>query len=318
MPNREWIKTLISRHAPVDGIFQTKLPGLALIRCSYPTFPMPAIYGPTLCLVAQGQKTAMLGRTHFVFDEASYLIASVDMPVVGAVTKASTAEPYLSMQLNLDRLELAELADRYPLPAQPGKAATALLLGDIDPEVLDTASRLLALLDRPQDIAELAPLAKREIMYRLLTSPNSRTIRQMANPRTHLSRIARATQWMRSHYREASLVERAAEVAGMGRSTFFSHFRSITTMSPVEFRKQLRLQEARRLMLYDGVDVATAAFHVGYANPSHFSADFAKAFGAPPSRHVDLVRKLGHGKAFPSKTEPMPHAPQEGYPTSDR
>ncbi|MFP5076999.1 AraC family transcriptional regulator N-terminal domain-containing protein [Rhizobium sp. YIM 134829] len=294
MSDQDPIIDLIRRHAPADGTFETSLPGVKLIRCAQPTLPMPVIYEPTLCLVAQGRKQAMLGKTAFVYDRSRYLIASVDLPVMGSVIEASAEAPYLCMQLDLDTVELAELSIRYPQKApvrQP--RSSGLLLNDVDPGVVEAATRLLRLLDRPEDIDALAPLATREILYRLITGPGGAAVRHMAQAGTHLSQIARAIVWIRARFREAFPIEQAAEVAGMSRSAFHAHFKAITLMSPLEFRTQLRLQEARRLMLSDNLDAATAGFTVGYASPSQFSRDYVRAFGLPPAKDTQRLRQVG-------------------------
>lgn len=293
MTDRQHIEAIIKRHAPCDGTFETKLPGLRLIRCSTPTLPMPVIYEPALCLVAQGRKRATLGTRCFVYDSANYLIASVDLPVMGAVIEASPEKPYLSMQLDLDTAELADLTVRYPSNERPsGRNPAGLLLNEVDPGIIDAATRLLKLLDTPQDIDALAPLAKREILYRLITGASGHDVRRIAHAGTHLTQIARAILWIREHYREQCPVETAAEVAGMSRSTFYTHFKAITNMSPLEFRTQLRLQEARRLMLSDGLDAATAGFQVGYGSPSQFSREYTRVFGTPPATHINSLRQL--------------------------
>lgn len=301
-PDRH-IVDIITRHAPRDGTFECRLPGVKLIRCSHPTLPMPVIYEPTLCLVAQGRKQAVLGQSAFIYDKSRYLIASVDLPVMGSVIEASAEEPYLCMQLDLDTVELAELAIRYPSKS-PGKSRppAGLLLNETNAGVLDAAARLLGLLDTPDDIDAIAPLALREILYRLLTGPGGDVVRHMAQAGTHLHQIARAIVWIRSHFREACPIEAAAEIAGMSRSTFHAHFKAITLMSPLEFRAELRLQEARRLMLSEGLNAASAGFQVGYSSPSQFSREYVRVFGMPPSKHANLLRHPADDRPVPQST----------------
>lgn len=297
MTQRDILAGIISRYAPNDGTFGCALPSVKLIRASQPTMPMPVIYEPTLCLVVQGRKQAMLGTTAFVYDAARYLIASVDLPVMGSVIEASPQSPYLCMQLDLDTVELAELAIRYPSRSTAKRRPqTGLVLSETNAGVLDSAVRLLSLLDTPQDIDAIAPLAIREILYRLLTGPNGDAVRHMAQAGTRLSQIARAIVWIRSRFRETCPIEDAADIAGMSRSTFHAHFKAVTMMSPLEFRTQLRLQEARRLMLSDGLDAASAGFQVGYASPSQFSRDYVRIFGLPPSKHANLLRGMPPGQ----------------------
>jgi AraC-like DNA-binding protein len=282
---------LIARHAPGDGAHATLLPGVSLLRASTPTMPMPVLYEPTLCLVAQGRKRAVLGDTAYVYDAANYLVASVDVPVMGAVIEASAARPYLCLRLDLDMAALADLALRHPAPDAGGDAtAPALALNRTTPELLDAAVRLAALLDAPRDAAALAPLVLREILYRLLTGPGNRAVRQMARADSRLAAIARAIVWLRAHYAQPCRIDAMADVAGMSRSTFHARFRAVTSLSPLAFRTQLRMQEARRLMVAEGMDAASAGYRVGYESPSQFSRDYAKLFGAPPGRDADRLR----------------------------
>lgn len=287
---------ILSRHAPEDGAWRCALPGVTLLRSSTPTMPMPVVYEPTLCIIAQGRKRAMLGASAFVYDPASYLVASVDLPVMGAVIEASAKRPYLCLQLDLNAALLGEMALSYPASGDTGEAmASGIALHNTTPQLLDAAIRLVGLLDTPNDIEALCPLVTREILYRLLTGESSTMIRQMAQADSRLNQIARAILWIRTHFRETCPIEQAAEVAGMSRSTFHAHFKAITAMSPLEFRTHLRMQEAQRLMVSDALDAASAGFQVGYGSPSQFSRDYARFFGSPPARHAGQFRN-GRGQ----------------------
>ncbi|WP_343313655.1 AraC family transcriptional regulator [Brucella sp. BE17] len=282
---------ILSRHAPEDGIHRGALPGVTLLRSSTPTMPMPVIYEPTLCIIAQGRKRAMLGATAFVYDPESYLIASVDLPIMGSVIEASAERPYLCLQLDLNAAMLGEMTIRYPATQPDCEAmASGLALNRTTPMLLDAAIRLAGLLDTPEDIDALAPLTIREILYRLLSGESGAMLRQMAQADSRLNQIAKAILWIRAHFREACTIEQAAEVACMSRSTFHAHFKAITAMSPLEFRTHLRMQEAQRLMVGDALDAASAGFHVGYGSPSQFSRDYARIFGYPPARHAGQLR----------------------------
>ena len=283
---------IIGRHAKDDGIHASPIQGVSLLRSSSPTMPMPVVYEPTLCLVAQGRKKAVLGTRAYVYDEARYLVASVDLPVVGSVIEASATRPYLCLRLDLNMTELSDLAIRYPAPGDDSDISPAgLELNETTPELLDAAVRLTGLLDTPGDIEALAPLAVREILYRLLTGPGSRMIRHMAQANSRLNQIARAIVWIRAHYTEECRIDDVADVAGMSRSTFYAHFKAVTSMSPLEFRTQLRLQEARRLMVAEAMDAAGAGFRVGYESPSQFSRDYSRVFGMPPARDAARLRE---------------------------
>lgn len=288
----DMLADLIGRHGPSDGIHETLIPGVKLLRASSPTMPMPVIYAPTLCLVAQGTKRAALGATTYHYDPAQFLVASVELPIMGSVIKASASRPYLCLQLDLDSAELSDLAIRYPSSATDEVTIPAgLTLNKTTPQLLDAAIRLVGLLDTPHDIDALAPLTIREILYRLLTGPGNGVIRHMAQGDSRLNHIARAIVWIRTHFRGPCRIEDAAEVAGMSRSTFHHHFKTVTTMSPIEFRTHLRMQEARRLMVSDAADAASAGFQVGYESPSQFSRDYARIFGIPPARHASQTRR---------------------------
>lgn len=283
---------IISRHTPADGLRQTPIAGVSLVRSDTPTVPMPVVYEPTLCLIAQGRKQVVAGTLAYVYDAANYLVASVDIPVMGSVIEASPAAPYLCLVLDLDMPVLSELALHYPLAAGASdQPAAGIELNDTTPELLDAVVRLARLLDQPDDIEALAPLITREILYRLLTGNGGNgMVRQLARADSRLRQIARAIAWLRSHYRETCRIDDIADIAGMSRSTFHAHFKAVTSMTPLEFRSQLRLQEARRLMVAEALDAAGAGYRVGYESPSQFSRHYARLFGLPPARDANRLR----------------------------
>lgn len=290
MTTLEQFREAIVRHAPEDGTFACAIPGIKLIRCSAPTLPMPVIYEPTVCFVAQGRKRATLGASVLHYDPSSYLVASVGLPVMGTVIEASAINPYLSVQLDLDPAQLGELALSYPRPAGERVVPAGLTLDSMTPALLDAATRLVTLLDTPRDVEALAPLALREILYRLLTGPNGGVIHAMTRSDSRHGQIARAILWIRAHFKDVCRSEELARIAGMSRSAFHEHFKAITAMSPLEFRTQLRMQEARRLMVSDGLDAANAGYSVGYDSPSQFSRDYVRLFGNPPAKDAHRLR----------------------------
>ncbi len=282
---------LISRHAPTDGIHDTPIPGVSLVRSSKPTIPMPVVYEPTLCLIAQGRKHVVAGSASYVYDAATHLVASVDIPVMGSVIEASEQAPYLCLVLDLDMSVLSELALRHRAPDDTTDLPTSgIELNTTTAPMLDAAVRLARLLDIPADIEELAPLVIREMLYRLLTGNANGIVRQMARGDSRLNQIGRAIAWIRNHYHEACRIEEMADVAGMSRSTFHAHFKAVTAMTPLEFRSQLRLQEARRLMVAQAFDAAGAGYRVGYDSPSQFSRDYVRMFGLPPGKDAQRLR----------------------------
>ncbi len=291
MGSLEKLIDIIRRHARTDGLHTTPVPGVSLVRSGAPTVPMPVVYEPTLCLIVQGRKQVAAGTLSYVYDASTYLVASVDMPVMGSVIEASEALPYLCLVLDLDMTILSELALRHPAISEPSDLPTAgIELNATTPELLDAAARLAGLLDAPHDIEALAPLIIREMLYRLLSESGNGIVRQLARADSRLRQIAKAIAWMREHYRQGCRIDDIAELAGMSRSTFHAHFKAVTSMSPLEFRSQLRLQEARRLMVAEAVDAAGAGYQVGYESPSQFSRDYVRLFGLPPARDASRLR----------------------------
>ncbi|MEE4307882.1 AraC family transcriptional regulator [Pseudomonas alliivorans] len=291
MGSLEKLIDIIRRHARTDGLHTTPVAGVSLVRSGAPTVPMPVVYEPTLCLIVQGRKQVAAGTLSYVYDASTYLVASVDMPVMGSVIEASEALPYLCLVLDLDMTILSELALRHPAISEPSDLPTAgIELNATTPELLDAAARLAGLLDAPHDIEALAPLIIREMLYRLLSESGNGIVRQLARADSRLRQIAKAIAWMREHYRQGCRIDDIAELAGMSRSTFHAHFKAVTSMSPLEFRSQLRLQEARRLMVAEAVDAAGAGYQVGYESPSQFSRDYVRLFGLPPARDASRLR----------------------------
>ncbi|MEE4816460.1 AraC family transcriptional regulator [Pseudomonas alliivorans] len=291
MGSLEKLIDIIRRHARTDGLHTTPVAGVSLVRSGAPTVPMPVVYEPTLCLIVQGRKQVAAGTLSYVYDASTYLVASVDMPVMGSVIEASEALPYLCLVLDLDMTILSELALRHPAISEPSDLPTAgIELNATTPELLDAAARLAGLLDAPHDIDALAPLIIREMLYRLLSESGNGIVRQLARADSRLRQIAKAIAWMREHYRQGCRIDDIAELAGMSRSTFHAHFKAVTSMSPLEFRSQLRLQEARRLMVAEAVDAAGAGYQVGYESPSQFSRDYVRLFGLPPARDASRLR----------------------------
>ncbi len=253
--------------------------------------PMPTLYKPSLCIVASGSKRVELGTTSYLYDAATFLAVSVDLPVTGTVVDASSDQPFLCLRLDIDVGVLCELVlEGYGEPPT-GSTPVGLMRGRTTPELVDAAIRLLRLLDAPADAVPLAPLAEREILYRLLTGPTAGMMRHIASADSHLSQISRAIAWLRDHYQEVFTVEDLACNVGMSPSAFHLHFKAVTTMSPLQFRNALRLQSARRMMVADGLDAATAGFEVGFQSPSQFSRDYARFFGASPLRDTRRLRE---------------------------
>jgi AraC-like DNA-binding protein len=282
----------ISRHIEQTGMRITPVPRLSLFRADEPTVPVPVVYEASLCLIAQGAKRVELAGDSVVYDAARYLLVSIDLPLVGHVIQASGDAPYLCCKIDIDQAVLADLMlAEGALAARADLPALAVYPGD--PDLIDAACRLVALLDRPADIPVLAPLIQREILYRLLTGPHGPALRHLAVADSHLAQVSRAIAKIRSGFHEQLRIGDIAAAAGMSTSSLHEHFKAITRMTPLEYQKQLRLQEARRLMLSDGASAGTAGFAVGYDSQSQFSREYARLFGAPPRRDVERLQASG-------------------------
>ena len=283
---------IIARHRPSDGIHPTDLPRVSLVRYSEPSDPMPVVYEPSLCLAASGRKRVLIGDAAFVYDAAQYLVVSVDLPVSGMVVDASADAPYLCMKLDLDVGVLADLVSRHDAQIPRSDRALPIAVGDVGADLRDSAVRLLRLLDTPDDIPALAPLIERELLYRLLTGSQGAILRHIATADTRMSQIGRAIHWIKDHYAGAFSIDHLAALAGMSPSSFHQHFKAITSFSPLQYRTRLRLLEARRLMVAEAMDAASAGFQVGYDSPSQFNRDYSRAFGMPPLRDAARLRDM--------------------------
>jgi AraC-like DNA-binding protein len=283
------LATGIERLTRCDGIHPSAVAELTLFRSSGTSLPTAVLYEPSLCLIAQGSKEIRLGDELYRYDPAHFLLVSVDLPVCGCITSATAGMPYLGLRITLDPATIGELiADGVDQPTPP---ARGLAVSRTEPPLLDAVVRLVDLADAPADALVLAPLVLREITYRLLVGDQGGRLRQIAAAGGPAQRIARAIRWLRDHFAEPLSVGELAKQVRMSLSAFHQHFKTVTALSPLQYQKRLRLQEARRLMLGDGLDAATAAFRVGYESPSQFSREYGRMFGSPPRRDVAAVRK---------------------------
>ncbi|SEN04247.1 AraC-type DNA-binding protein [Sphingomonas gellani] len=285
------MRAIAERHA--DGIRRdTVLPRVALHIGCVTTTPTPGVYEPALCMVLQGAKHVMIGDRTLRYDPASYFIATIDLPACGWVVEASAAKPYVAVSIRLNRESLSALVPDVAGGAEGDTAGFAV--SAVTPDLLDACSRLLSLLDTPEDVPVLGPMHEREVLYRLLRGPQGGVLRQIARVDSRLSQVRRAIGWIRSHFDESLRVEQLAELAGMSPASFHRHFKAATAMSPLQYQKMLRLQEARRLIVARA-DAGRAAHMVGYESASQFSREYPRMFGAPPGR--DAARLRGNGAA---------------------
>jgi AraC-like DNA-binding protein len=288
--NRAEIVERIAQALPEDGILDV-FSGLRLARSAQPTEPIRAVYQPAFCLVAQGRKQALLGEEVFRYDPGHYLLYTVDLPLTVQVKEASKERPYLGFRLSLDSSLVASVMLESGVKPKKGDAAIkAMTVGPMDADLLDASVRLVRLLATPDAAKVLAPLIIREIVFRLLAGGQGARFSHLLAAGADTRRISQAIGYLREHYDRSLKMEDLAHECGMSVSGFHHHFKSVTAMSPLQFQKQLRLQEARRLMLDEDLDAAGAGYRVGYEDPAYFSRDYKKLFGAPPQRDITKLR----------------------------
>ena len=277
--------------AQIDGRHQTGIPELSVYRSSSKTDPTACFYTLGLAIAAQGDKQVTLGDQVITYGPGQSLLTTVDLPVIAHVTRASLAQPYLGMLLTLDTRALVQLATEMAMPPLPREQAPrAISLCALEAPLLDAAVRLVQVLAQPGLTPHLAPLIQQEIMVRLLTGPHGPYLRQLLSTGTPSHQISRAMAWLKQHFRDDVLMDELAAHVHMSPSTFRQHFRSLTGMSPLQYQKQLRLQEARHLMLNQALDANSTAARVGYESASQFSRDYSRLFGAPPQRDIKRMR----------------------------
>jgi AraC-like DNA-binding protein len=274
-----------------DGAFEP-LEGLRLRRQSSPTELGHGVSEPCFCVIAQGAKEVLLGEKRYAYDPERYLIATAALPIASRVTEASAERPYLSVIIKLDPALIGSVMVEAAQPAPRGATAvTAIDVSALDAGLLDAVVRLVRLLDTPRDARFLAPLVRREIVYRLLRGEQRGRLAQISALGGSPHRIAEAIERLRREFNRPLRIEEVARELGMSVSGFHHHFRALTAMSPLQFQKHLRLQEARRLMLGEGLDATSAGHRVGYSNASHFTREYKRLFGEPPVRDVGRLRE---------------------------
>ena len=265
-----------------------------LYRSSSPSAVSAVVYVPSLCVVVQGAKEVIVGDEAYRYDPAQSLLVSVDMPASTRVADATADHPCLALRIPIDPAVVGELLADGSATPPPGPPARGLGVINLEPPLLDAVRRLLGLLDAPHEIAALAPLVIREITFRILTGPDGARLRQIAAAGAPAQRIARAIRWLRDHYAEPLRIETLAKHVGMSPSALHLHFKQVTALSPLQYQKQLRLQEARRLMVGEGLDAGEAAFRVGYESPSQFGREYLRLFGSSPRKDVASIKIEAH------------------------
>lgn len=291
-PLRAEIEAFIERHARRTRSVRTPVPGLSVARITAPIPPTTHLDASCLCVCVRGKRRLTIGDERVVHHENRFLLTAIEVPTIIAIPDASPAHPYTGLRIDLDldaaREIIAELElERAPIPD------TTFTTAALDPDLLDCVYRLVRLIERPSEIPFMARHLHREIVYRLLASPSGGRLRQLVRLDSETQSATKAVAWLRAHYRERLGVDVLARKAGMGVSTLHRHFRELTSMSPIQYQKHLRLHAARRLMLEDQVDVTAAAFGVGYESPTQFSREYRRLFGRPPRRDVVALRAAG-------------------------
>lgn len=274
-----------------NGAHQTAISQLEFMRESSASTAICGVSEPILAIVIQGKKEALLGEETYQYGAAQYLVVSVDLPLSGFVTEATPGKPYLGFKLNLDPVQLCDIIAQIQLnTGKRENSVRGLFVSNADVALVDCAIRLTRLLDTPQDIPFLAPMIIREIYYRLLIGEQSEAVRQIATSGSNMQRIAEVIKLLKANFTKSLRVEDLAEQANMSAASFHRHFRKVTSMSPLQYQKQLRLLEARRLMLVENADATNAAYQVGYESPSQFSREYSRMFGAPPIKDIERLR----------------------------
>jgi AraC-like DNA-binding protein len=284
---------LIATYAPHDGTFDLRIPGLHVSRFSRVSGEcVHAVQVPSLCIIAQGVKTVIVGQEVFEYDTSRMLVFSVALPVAAQVTQASQSEPYLSFRLDLEPLKISNLVLKvFPHGLPPVQERKAVYVAPLEANIVDAATRLVECLAQPGDVELVAPLVTDEILIRLLRSPIGVRVAQMGFAESSVHRVAKAISWLRDNFSQPMKVEDLAELVHMSVSSFHEHFKSVTSMSPLHYQKVLRLQEARRLMLSTMMDAGTASQRVGYLSASQFSREYSRFFGSAPTRDIARLRQ---------------------------
>ncbi|MDF5736194.1 MULTISPECIES: AraC family transcriptional regulator [unclassified Nostoc] len=288
------LAALVTRHTDGkgNGFHKTAIEQLEFQRESSVSTTLQGVCEPILAILVQGKKEALLGEETYLYGAAQYLVVSVDLPLSAFIVEATLDQPYLGFKLNLDPRQLCDIitAQTSVIEGKKKNSVRGLFVSTVDTPLLDCAMRLTRLLDTPQDIPILAPMIISEIYYRLLMGEQGEAVRQIATSGSNMQRIAEVIKLIKGDFTKPMRVEELAGQANMSPSSFHHHFKSVTSMSPLQYQKQLRLLEARRLMLAENSDAANAAYQVGYESPSQFSREYSRMFGAPPVRDIERLR----------------------------
>ncbi|NMD72223.1 AraC family transcriptional regulator [Bacillus sp. DNRA2] len=282
----------IEGHTGRDGSFATDISSLFFSRYSNNTGPNYGVYKPSLCIIVQGMKEVLLSQEVFRYGPADYLVASVNLPITGIVTNASSEIPYLALKLEFTPSEILEVLREFQKGVDKKEIAKrGMYVSKIEPSLLDAVTRLVRLLDNPKDIHVLAPIIRKEIIYRVLQGEHGKVLKQIAIEGSSTNQISDVIEHIMNNYEKSFKIKELAEKANMSVSSLHRHFKEVTAMSPIQFQKQLRLQEARSLLLLESTDAADVAFQVGYESPSQFSREYSRMFGLPPKEDIKRLKE---------------------------
>jgi len=283
---------LIERYSEQDGVHPTAIPSLFLIRESMVTEPIARVNETSFCIILQGEKEVWLAEENFRYGPGHYIVASVDLPVTGQVIKASSDNPYLALKLEFTPNQILEVLSESDIRIGKKKnAKRAMFVSKVEPSLLDAVMRLARLLENPKHIAVLAPLFTKEILYWILQGPLGEALEQMAIEGSNGNRIRHIIEHIIHNYDHSFKIQELAEIANMSVASLHRNFKEVTAMSPIQFQKQIRLQEARRMLLADSTDIAYVAFQVGYESQSQFSREYSRMFGLPPREDLNHMRE---------------------------
>jgi len=287
---RNDLAKLIERYTEKDGYYPTAIPSLSFTRISNVTEPNHGVYNTSLCVIAQGAKEASLAKERYIYNSTDYLVASVDLPVIAQVIEASPEIPYLALKLEIQSNEILEVLRELQMEANKKEGAKrGIFVSRMEQALLDAITRLVQLLDTPDDIPVLAPLIKKEIIYRILQGEHGERLKQIAIEGSSTQQINNVIKHIMQNYEQSFKIEELAEIASMSVSSLYRYFTEVTTMSPIQFQKQLRLQQARSLLLSESANAADVAFRVGYESPSQFSREYSRMFGRPPKEDIKYL-----------------------------
>lgn len=289
---RNSLAEIIEHYSEKDGHYTTAIPSLSFTRISNVTEPGHGVYNTSLCVIAQGEKEALLAQERYIYGAEDYLVASVDLPVIAQVTEASPNVPYLALKLEIQSNEILEVLRETQLEDNKKQSAKrGIFVNQMKQPLLDAIIRFVHLLDTPEDIPVLAPIIKKEIIYRLIKGKDGERLKQVAIEGSSTHQINSVIKHIMQNYEKTLKIEDLAEIANMSVSSLYRYFTEVTTLSPIQFQKQLRLQEARGLLLSESANAADVAFRVGYESPSQFSREYSRMFGRPPKEDIKYLER---------------------------